>query len=162
MERMTTRYRSRREILKFRPLADENISEFQMMVLALYQEDPTGEQMSLQKIQKTIRELSTHPGKGTITLFHVGHIVVGYAIVIYDWSNEYGGVIAFIDEFYVKPPWRNRGIGSSYLKHIATAKGMSLKGIHVETTPENHKALDFYLKHGFKQDKNHHLFRKIR
>lgn len=135
--------------------------ELQKMVLALYREDPPGQHMSSRKIRHTITELSTHPDKGAITTMHVGDAIAGYAIIIYYWSNEYGGNIAHIDEFYVKPPWRNKGIGSSYLKHITQTKGMNLKGIHVETTPANQKALTFYSRHGFKQAENRHMFRKL-
>lgn len=135
--------------------------ELQRMVLALYREDPPGQRMSPRKIRHTITELLTHPDKGGVTIMHVGDIVAGYAIIIYYWSNEYGGNIAYIDEFYVKPSWRNKGIGSSYLKHVSKTKGMNLKGIHVETTPANKKAFTFYSRHGFKQAKNHHMFRKL-
>jgi GNAT superfamily N-acetyltransferase len=91
----------------------------------------------------------------------IGDAIAGYAIVTYYWSNEYGGNIALIDEFYVKPSWRNKGIGSLYLEHIVKTKHMNLKGIHIETTPANQKALAFYLRHGFKLAKNRHIFRKI-
>ena len=131
------------------------------MVLALYREDPPGRHMSRRKIRHTVTELSTHPDKGAITLMHVGDAIAGYAITIYYWSNEYGGNIALIDELYVKPSWRNKGIASSYLKQLTKTKGMNLKGIHVETTPANQKASAFYSRHGFMQAKNHHMFRKL-
>jgi GNAT superfamily N-acetyltransferase len=158
---MTCPSRPRREIPEFRPLDDEEMPELQMMALALYREDPPGQRMSPRKIRHTITELSTHPDKGAITIMHVGDAIAGYAIIIYYWSNEYGGNIAHIDELYVKPSWRNRGIGSSYLKHINKTKGMNLKGIHVETTPANQKALAFYSRHGFKPAENCHMFRKL-
>jgi len=132
-----------------------------MMVLALYREDPSGQKMPLRKIRRTIAELSAHPDKGAITIIHIGNAIAGYGIVIYYWSNEYGGTIAHIDELYVRPSWRNRRIGSSYLEHIAKTKGMKLKGIQVETTPANQKALAFYSRRGFKQVENHHMFREL-
>ncbi len=135
--------------------------ELRRMILALYREDPPGQPMSLRKIRRTITELSAHPHKGAVTIMHVGDAIVGYAIVIYYWSNEYGGNIAYIDELYVKPSWRNKGIGSSYLKQISKTKGTNFKGIHVETTPANQKASAFYMRRGFKQAQNRHLFRKL-
>jgi GNAT superfamily N-acetyltransferase len=152
---------ARRRIPEFRLLKDEDMPELQRMVLALYREDPPGQPMSVRKIWHTIAELSAHPDKGAITIMHVGDAIVGYAIVIYYWSNEYGGNIAHIDEFYVKPSWRNKGIGSSYVEHIAKIRGINLKGIHVETTPANQEASAFYLRRGFKLAKNRHMFRKL-
>ena len=159
---MTCLSRLRREIPEFRLLDDGEMTELQRMVLALYREDPPGQRMSPRKIRETVTELSTHPEKGAITIMHVDDAIVGYSMIIYYWSNEYGGNIGLIDELYVKPPWRNKGIGSAYLKYLAKTKGMNLKGIHVETTPANQRALAFYLRHGFKRAKNRHMFRKLR
>lgn len=131
------------------------------MILALYREDPPGQRMSPRKIRHTITEFSSHPDKGSIMIMHVGDIIIGYAIIIYYWSNEYGGNIAHIDELYVKPSWRNKGIGSSYIKRVSKTKGMNFKGIHVETTPANRKALAFYSQQGFKKTKNRHMFRRL-
>ncbi len=159
---MTCHSRPRKEVPEFRVLNDEDIAELQMMVLALYREDPPGQPMSPGKIRNTVTELSTHPDKGAIIIMHVGDAIVGYSIVIYSWSNEYGGNIGLIDELYVKPSWRNRGIGSSYLKYLTKArKEVNLKGLHVETTPVNQRALGFYSRQGFKQAKNRHMFRKF-
>jgi ribosomal protein S18 acetylase RimI-like enzyme len=158
---MTRHSRPRREIPEFRPLEHADMLELQRMVLALYREDPPGQRMSLRKIRRTITELTAHPDKGAITIMHVGDATAGYAILIYYWSNEYGGNIAHIDELYVKPSWRNKGIGSSYLKYITRTKGTNLKGIHVETTRANQKALAFYSGHGFKQAENRHMYQKI-
>ncbi len=158
---MTRCSEARTKIPEFRPLENKDIPELQRMVLALYREDPPGQRMSPRKIRDTVTELSAYPDKGAITIMHVDDVIAGYAIIIYYWSNEYGGNIAHIDEFYVKPSWRNKGIGSSYLKHISKTKGINFKGILVETTPANQKASAFYMRRGFKQAQNQHLFRKL-
>jgi ribosomal protein S18 acetylase RimI-like enzyme len=145
----------------FRPFNGSDLPDLQQMILALYREDPPGQKMSRQKIRRTTQELSLHPEKGAITIIHVGKTVVGYTIVVCYWSNEYGGNIACIDELYVKPSWRNRGIGSSCLDHIADAKGTDVKGLQVEITPANKKALAFYSRRGFKPMPNCHLFRSL-
>lgn len=151
-----------RTIPRFSSFHDDDLPDLRRMILSLYREDPPGQKVSLQKIRRTVLELSSHPDKGTITMIHVGDAIVGYVIVIYYWSNEYGGDIAHIDEFYVKPAWRNRGIGSLCLEYIGHVKGIDLKGIQVETTPPNKRAFAFYLRHGFKLKENRHLFRSLR
>ena len=107
-------------IPQFRLFCMDDLAELEQMILALYREDPPGEKMSLKKIRRTVQELLSHPEKGNINIFCVDDTVVGYAIVIYYWSNEYGGNIASIDEFYVKPLWRGKGIGTSFLELVAT------------------------------------------
>jgi N-acetylglutamate synthase-like GNAT family acetyltransferase len=44
---------------------------------------------------------------------------------------------------------------------IAHAKGADLKGLQVEITPANRKALAFYSRRGFRPIPNRHLFRSL-
>lgn len=147
--------------LRFEACRDEDLPELERMVFALYREDFYGEKMSHRKIRATMEELSRHPEKGAITLFWVGEAVIGYAISIYSWSNEYGGNIASIDELYVKRTWRRKKIGTSFIDHIATVKAGGLRGLQVEITPANRQALAFYSQQGFSSAKNRHLFKKL-
>ncbi len=159
---MKRRNKPRRKSPAFSPLTDADRSEFEAMVLALYREDPTGQTMSPTKVRRTVAELSARPDKGDIILMRTLETIVGYAIVVYFWSNEYGGNIAHIDELYVRPGWRNMGIGSSCIEHVARMKGKGLKGVRLEVTPANRKAFAFYSRRGFKLEKNRHMFRELR
>jgi GNAT superfamily N-acetyltransferase len=149
------------EFPRFEIFRDRDLVELERMVFALYREDSYGGKMSRRKIRDTVWELSLHPSKGTIIVFRIGEAVVGYAIVIYYWSNEYGGDIVSIDELFVKPPWRRKGIGTSFIEYIATTKARYLKGLQVEVTPVNERALDFYSQRGFLSSENRYLFRKL-
>jgi len=143
----------------FRPYRDDDFPELERMILALYQEDPPGQKMSRQKILRTVRELSAHPEKGGITLAQAGDQVVGYAIVIRYWSNEYGGDIACIDELYVKPAWRGLGIGASWFDQIAGSG--DYRALLLETTPANQRAREFYVRQGFGPMSNRRLFKRL-
>ena len=158
---MNRRNRVRRESLRFTPLTHADVPDLEAMVLALYREDPTGQKMSLRKIRRTVAELCSHPDRGGITIVRAGKTIVGYAVIIYFWSNEYGGNVAHIDELYVRPQWRSRGIGASFIEHVAGTKGRRLKGVRLEVTPANERAFTFYSRHGFKLEKNRHMFLKL-
>lgn len=131
------------------------------MILALYAEDAEGEPISREKIQLTAQELTRRPHKGRIVVFDVADTAVGYALVIYLWSNEYGGDLAVIDELYVKPSWRGRGIGTAFLSSLATAVDAPVMGLKLEVTPANERARDYFLRQGFEPTANRHLFRKL-
>jgi GNAT superfamily N-acetyltransferase len=150
-----------REIPHFRGFRDRDLPELEQMIFALYQEGVYGETMSRQKIRRTVQELLKYPEKGAIIVFSLNDAIIGYAIVIYYWSNEYGGNIASIDEFYVKPPWRGKGIGTAFLEYLTKVKTDHLKGLQVEVTPRNEKAFTYYSRQGFKPAKNRHLFKKL-
>jgi len=149
------------EDLCFRSLARDDLPELEQMTLALYREDPSTEEMTLEKIHRTVQELTRHPGRGEIQVFWCGEVVVGYAILIHYWSNEYGGDIEMIDEFYVKPAWRGKGIGSAFLNYLGHNADASVKGLQLEVTPRNKRANALYARHGFRPAKNQHLFKKL-
>ena len=145
--------------ISFRPFATRYRHAFAGLVLALYREDPPGHRMTADKIRDTIRELARRPAKGGITLMFDGDTVIGYAIVVYFWSNEYGGDIACLDELYVRPEWRSRGVGARYIRWLANETGRTFKGVKLETTPRNERARRFYARCGFRPVRNIHLLR---
>lgn len=145
----------------FRQLTESDLPELEAMILALYAEDAYGEPMSSEKIRRTVQELVCHPQKGQIIIFSIAEAVVGYAIIIYFWSNEYGGNIATLDEFYVKPLWRGQGIGTAFLSYIAAMGDASVKGLQLEVTPTNERALAYYMRQGFRPVANRHLFKQL-
>ena len=147
--------------VNFGLLGRNDISAFNSLVLSLYREDPHGRKMSAQKIQRTISELTANLNKGSIIMIHAGTETIGYAIVIYYWSNEYGGNIACIDELYINPAWRNQGIGSKCIDYIARKFETKFKGMQTETTPNNRRGMLFYKKCGFRPALNRHLFREL-
>ncbi len=143
----------------FRPFNRDDLPELESMVLALYTEDTGGEPMSPKKVRRTVDEFDRHPGKGRIVIFTHDQTVVGYAIVVYCWSNEHGGDIVTIDEIFVKPQWRGRGIGTAFLN--SSAFGGDAVGLRLEVTPTNQRALGYYLRQGFAPEANQRMFRWI-
>jgi len=149
------------KIPQFKAFCDKDFSELERMIFALYREDSCGEKISRRKIRDTVQELTRHPEKGTVSIFRMGEAVIGYSIVIYYWSNEFGGNIALIDECYVKPSWRDKGIGTSFIKYVSAANAASLKRIGAEVTPVNKRALAFYSRQGFSPARNRYLFKRL-
>lgn len=147
--------------LRFRPPGPGDAAVLEDMVLALYEEDPPGETMSREKVRATVRELERNPAKGRITVFVAEGSVVGYAIVLALWSNEHGGDVGMVDEMYVKPTWRSRGIASAFLDHLAGPDAPPLKALLLEVTPANDRAMALYRRKGFRPDPNRYLFREV-
>lgn len=147
--------------VQFRTFIESDLSELKPMIMALYAEDADGEPMSSEKIQRTVQELMSHPNKGQIIVFCMDDAVVGYAILLYVWSNEYGGNLVTVDELYVKRPWRGQGIGTAFLRSIGPSDGVLVKGVRLEVTPTNERALAYYLRQGFEPVANRHLLKKL-
>jgi len=145
--------------MKFRPAKYTDYPELKRMIHALYIEDPVNQPITDKKISKTFIELRKKPCKGKIIIFEKDHAIIGYSILILYWSNEYGGDILHIDELYVKPEHRERGAATCFFKHIAQTYRDKIVAIHLEVSPSNTRAMNYYRKLGFKRTKNVHLTR---
>ena len=140
--------------INFRAFKKSDFSELKEMIFSLYCEDPEGEVINESKINKTVEELLENPIKGRIIIFEVDEIITGYSIIVFYWSNEYGGDFLQIDELYVKPEWRNKGIGTSFFEFLLREYKENKVALSLEVTPANNKAIEYYRKIGFEKSKN--------
>lgn len=147
-------------MFKFRPVRRAYYSELRAMMHELYREDPSTKRISDEKISKTFKELRDKPDKGKIIIFEEKKVIVGYSILIPYWSNEYGGNILHIDELYVRPEHRERGIATSFLKQLVRTKHDAV-ALQLEVTPSNTRAMNYYRKLRFGKTKSLHLIRTI-
>lgn len=145
---------------KFRPVTRADYSELRGMIHELYREDPSTKRISDKKISQTVRELRDKPQRGKIVVFEEEKAIVGYSILVPYWSNEYGGTILHIDELYVKPEHRVRGVATRFLKQLVRTKH-DIVALQLEVTASNARAMKYYQKLGFRKMKNAHLIRTI-
>lgn len=124
------------------------------LIQNLYREDSDGKPTSPQKIQNTFDSLIKHPDRGAIMVLEHQKGIIGYAILINFWSNEFGGNIIDIDELYIKEGFRSQGIGTNFIKHLAENKFGNSVALRLEVTPGNKKARKLYESLGFKLHKN--------
>jgi ribosomal protein S18 acetylase RimI-like enzyme len=76
---------------------------------------------------------------------------VGYIVLCGGYSIEFGGKDAFIDEFYISPEFRGRGIGTQTLESIKlAAKDLDIRAIHLEVARTNTKAHRLYERSHFR------------
>jgi ribosomal protein S18 acetylase RimI-like enzyme len=132
------------------------------LIKNLYKEDPNEKPASLRNIKKTFDTLAKHPDKGAILVIINNKKVIGYAIIINFWSNEFGGNIAHIDEFYIQKDFRSQGIGTNFIKNLIKKKFNKSVALQLEVTPGNKKARSLYEKLGFKKEKNAFLRLEIK
>src|SRR4030067_3021453 len=65
----------------------------------------------------------------------------------------HSGDICLIEELIVGEKARGRGIGTSLLCELLSRMTLKdIREISVSTLPDNHKAIEFYRKHGFKEE----------
>lgn len=140
--------------IKYRQFKTSDSEIVAELIQNLYQEDPGGKPMSNKKIQNTFDTLLHHPDKGTIIVLENAGEIIGYAILINFWSNEFGGNILNVDELYIKKGLRGKGIGSGFIKYLIEDKFGRCVALQLEVTPGNKKARKLYESLGFKLHKN--------
>ncbi len=87
---------------------------------------------------------------GAIYLIGPARAPVGYVVITFGWSVEFGGLDAFIDEFYIRPGVRGRGMGSDVLTALPNALAQAgVKAVHLEVDRGNDTAQRLYLRAGF-------------
>jgi len=75
---------------------------------------------------------------------------VGYAVLTFGFSIEHGGRDGFIDDLYLLPPARGRGLGIAalaLLEQIAAEHGV--QALHLEVARDNARAEALYRSRGY-------------
>lgn len=99
---------------------------------------------------RAIGQLLAEPDRGRVYLIAACDKFIGYAVLCYGFSIEYGGRDAFLDEIYVTPGARRQGIGGQALKLLeAEAKADRVKALHLEVLEDNVRAESLYRRAGF-------------
>ena len=92
----------------------------------------------------------TSPSLGRIWIIQHDNATVGYIVLAFGFSFEYGGRDAFIDELFLVEAFRNKGIGSMAMSFVEQqAAILQVRTIHLEVEKHNAKGNRVYAKHGF-------------
>ena len=109
--------------------------------------------------------LLVHPGEGVLrkTLtdaladtpyleafgFEEDGVLAGYGMVAMSYSTEAGGLCAWIEDIYIRPQYRKKGFGTSFLTFVKEHYTGRVARIRLEAEPENQQAMSVYRKAGF-------------
>ncbi|WP_299965622.1 GNAT family N-acetyltransferase [uncultured Roseobacter sp.] len=75
---------------------------------------------------------------------------IGYVVITFGWSLEFGGLDGFVDEIYIRPGVRGRGIASETLQSLPRAlAGAGLKALHLEVQRSDSPTQGLYTRAGF-------------
>jgi len=78
--------------------------------------------------------------------------LVGVAYVSTVWTLEHGGESCWLEELYVVPDRRDRGIGARLLSAVLeTAKSRGCAAVDLEVDSQHERATKLYSRHGFQR-----------
>ncbi|HKU27227.1 MAG TPA: GNAT family N-acetyltransferase, partial [Candidatus Sulfotelmatobacter sp.] len=109
----------------------ENLAELVAMMKELQQDDPWSCPFDDEITARVVEQLLRSPDLGHIWFIAVDGQNVGYIVMSYDYSLEYRGRNAWVDEFFIRPSHRGLGIGSKALDFFAQqAKELGVTVVH--------------------------------
>jgi ribosomal protein S18 acetylase RimI-like enzyme len=87
---------------------------------------------------------------GRVWLAESGAKAAGYIVITHVFSMEYGGLVGFVDDFFVRVTLRGTGLGTSMLDELrASSAGAGLRALFVEVGADNAVAQRVYRRAGF-------------
>jgi ribosomal protein S18 acetylase RimI-like enzyme len=135
----------------YRPLLPADLPFFMRLVTSYYREDLPERSITPDRILATVKELVRHKDRGSVLLFEKGETLIGYCILINYWSNEHGGNLLVIDELYVVPEERSRGIETDFLDLLQKVAPRDCVAVQLEVERGNKKLMRLYEQLGFQK-----------
>ena len=132
----------------FKPLEIADIEVITQMMQNFYAID--NYPMDVEVAKNLFQEFITNEHLGKSWLIYSENEIVGYIILTFIFSFEYGGKIAFVDELFIKETARGKGFGKEAIQFIQQeVPKLSLKLLYLEVEPHNENAQKLYLAHDF-------------
>jgi GNAT superfamily N-acetyltransferase len=101
--------------------------------------------------------------RGLLLLAKHDRQAVGVAYVSFTWSLEHGGKSSWLEELYVLPEWRSRGIGASMLAAaIEEARLRGCAAVDLEVESAHERAAHLYARSGFTRHSRTRWVKKLR
>lgn len=88
-------------------------------------------------------------------------VAAGYVVLTLGYSLELGGRDAFVDELFVRPEHRGRGLGALALETAErAARRLGVRAVHLEVDQDNDPARRLYERAGFRLRGRYQLMTK--
>jgi GNAT superfamily N-acetyltransferase len=106
-----------------------------------------------ERIEHAVRGMLADGRRGVILVAREGEAdVVGLAWVSFTWSLEHGGLTSWLEELYVVPERRERGLGRELLlaaQEAARAAGCAATDLEVDV--DHRRAENLYEREGYRR-----------
>lgn len=112
--------------------------------------------------ERVMRQLARDTALGRLFTIESDGAVVGYLALTFGFSLEFGGRDAFVDELYIAPEARGRGLGRQALAIAEEAcVHAGITALHLEVEHVNTKAKALYARSGYKEHTRHLMTKRL-
>jgi ribosomal protein S18 acetylase RimI-like enzyme len=138
--------------LRMRPARSDEKELLLQMLRAFYEEDAIPFDAS--RVQHGLSLLLESTAHGALLILESDDLsVAGYAALGWCFSMEQGGRFALLDELYLVPAARGRGLGKQALNLVQTfAQSQGMCAVRLEVNHHNARAKTLYQQQGYRDD----------
>lgn len=135
--------------IRIAPVELKDLEVLLVLMAELQQDDPWQEPFNKDRLRRDLERLFAEPVYGLAFLAWEGGDPVGYLVLCFDYSLEYGGKGAWVDELFVRRAHRGNGIGTQLLDLAEDAsRRAGATALHLEVNHGN-PAKELYRRRGF-------------
>ena len=103
-----------------------------------------------EKSKDTLINFIANNKLGTLWIIKMSDKEIGYLCLTFSYTLQCYGKDCFLDEIYIKPEFRNQGIGTEVLRFIENYLiNNNFKAMHLIVYDHNKNAYKYYIKNGF-------------
>lgn len=77
--------------------------------------------------------------------------IAGYSMVAKSYSTEFGGECIWIEDLYMKPEYRGKGIGTKFFQYLEEVYKDKVVRFRLEVEKNNQSAIAAYKKNGYQE-----------
>jgi len=99
---------------------------------------------------EAVRGALEDDGRALILVTRVDERPVGLAFLSFQWTLERGGRVVWLEELYVVPELRGRGLGGQLLRAtLDVARARNCRAVELEVEASHARAANLYARAGF-------------
>jgi GNAT superfamily N-acetyltransferase len=115
-----------------------------------------------EEVRRALDALLADPGLGRVYLAEAAGEVVGYLALCFGFSLELRGRDACVDEMYVAPSRRGRGLGRALLAHaLEQARALGARTAYLEAAGGDDRLRRLYRSLGFEERPHPLMMRRL-
>ena len=142
-----------------RPARADDLDRLLEFIRALYAED-AAIPFVRERVRAALVRLIGDVSLGRVWLIEADGAPAGYLVAVWGYSLEWHGRDAFVDELFVDPAYRDRGVGTAALRRAeAECRAAGVRALHLEVERANTRAQGLYRREGYR-DHDRYLMTK--